>query len=70
MNSLDVSAIPTKQTDPAPDLAQTLMKDQSFIEDLCRFSEGLVSEAAVQKRWRLSESEWITLGANEAQHQP
>ena len=54
-----------KQMDPVPDLAQTLMKDQSFIEDLCRFSEGIFTEAAVRKRWRLSESDWVRLGSDD-----
>src|SRR6516164_4244 len=48
-----------------PNLPATLMKNQEFVTDLARFAEGLESEAAVRKKWRLEESEWITLGEND-----
>jgi hypothetical protein len=47
------------------DLPQKLMQDQAFIEDLARFAENLVSEAAIRKRWRLEEEQWVTLGEND-----
>jgi hypothetical protein len=59
------AAVGKKRTEPAPGLAQTLMKDQSFIADMCRFAEGIFTEAAVRKRWRLSENDWITLGSDD-----
>lgn len=46
-------------------LAQALMKDSDFTLDLCRFAEGLVTESAVRKRWRLGEEEWVALNDDE-----
>ena len=40
--------------------------DPEFISDLARFADGLLSEAAVKKKYRLAESAWETLGSNDA----
>jgi hypothetical protein len=48
-----------------PNLAQTLRENADFVSDLCRFSEGIATEAAIRKKWRLEESEWTTLGEND-----
>ena len=44
-----------------------LITDDSFISDCCRFSEGILSEAAVKHRWRkvVSETDWATMGSND-----
>jgi hypothetical protein len=44
---------------------QLLIHDHSFISDLARFSEDILDEAAVRKRWRLEESDWLALGEND-----
>ena len=45
-----------------------LITDDNFIADCCRFSEGILSEAAVKNRWRkvISEADWTTMGSNDA----
>ena len=45
-----------------------LITDDNFIADCCRFSEGILSEAAVKHRWRkvVSEADWTTMGSNDA----
>ena len=40
--------------------------DPEFISDLARFADGLLSEAAVKKKYRLAESAWEALGSNDA----
>ena len=47
-------------TDPLP-----LINDHSFISDLARFAEGIVSQQDVKKKYRLEESEWDALGEND-----
>ena len=44
-----------------------LITDDNFIADCCRFSEGILSEAAVKHRWRkvVSETDWATMGSND-----
>ncbi len=38
-----------------------LIENQEFISDMCRFSEGIVSEKALRKKYRLAESDWEKL---------
>jgi hypothetical protein len=42
--------------------------DENFelIADCCRYSENIMSEDAVRKKWRYSEAEWEKLGADAA----
>jgi len=42
-----------------------LINDHSFISDLARFAEGIVSQQDVKKKYRLEESEWDALGEND-----
>src|SRR5215831_7408589 len=44
-----------------------LITDDNFIADCCRFSEGVLSEAAVKYRWRrvVSETDCLTMGSND-----
>jgi hypothetical protein len=39
---------------------------RELITDLARFSEELISEAAVRKKYRFSEHDWENLGGNDA----
>ena len=47
------------------DLTGAQLEDnQEFVADLCRFSEEILTEAAVRKKYRLAESTWSLLGEN------
>jgi len=48
---------------PAPDRA--LIDNHELVTDLARFSETLLSESAIRKKWRLSEETWELLGADD-----
>jgi hypothetical protein len=39
---------------------------RAFVRDCVRFYEGIITEEAVRKRYRLSEATWTSLGNNEA----
>ena len=43
-----------------------LEDNQEFVVDLCRFAEGLLTEAAVKKKYRFDDATWETLGSNDA----
>jgi hypothetical protein len=45
--------------------AANLLNDDAFFTDLARYAEGLLSEQLVRKRYRLADSTWESLGANE-----
>ena len=59
-------ALGERQQLSAPNLSQTLMKDEEFITDLCRFSEGVYTEAAVRKKYHFTEETWTALGTDDA----
>src|SRR5262245_39926471 len=40
-------------------------KDAEFVLTLTRFAEGLISEAAVRKLYRLTETDWERLGSDD-----
>src|SRR5215831_19936849 len=43
-------------------VARSLIDDQSFIEDLARFAEGVLSEKQVRQKYHLfDESTWVAL---------
>jgi hypothetical protein len=49
-----------------PNLPATLMKDQSFIEDLARFADGVLTEKQVRQKWHVfDETEWTALGQSD-----
>jgi hypothetical protein len=50
---------------PVPDPTRSLRENHELIQDLCRYAEGLCSESAVRKRWRLSEEVWEELGGDD-----
>jgi len=43
----------------------SLVSDHLFIEDLARFADGTLSEAAVKSRHHLSNEDWAALGEND-----
>jgi len=48
------------------DLASSLRENQELIEDLCRYSEGILTERQVRQRWHLANDEvWTSLGADD-----
>jgi len=58
----DVSE-PPPWNKPAPD--RSLIDNHELVTDLARFSETLLSESAVRKKWRLSEEVWEQLGGDD-----
>src|SRR5215813_7267571 len=49
------------------DLASSLRENQELIEDLCRYSEGILTEKQVRQRWHLANDEvWTSLGTDES----
>jgi hypothetical protein len=45
-----------------PSLTQPLRENIELVDDLTRYAEGIYSESAVRKKWRLSEEAWELLG--------
>jgi len=49
------------------DLASSLRENQELIEDLCRYSEGILTEKQVRQRWHLANDEvWASLGTDDS----
>src|SRR5262249_6876431 len=46
--------------------AGSLLDNLELITDLCRYSEGLLSEAAVRKKYRFDNKTWEKLAADDA----
>jgi hypothetical protein len=44
----------------------SLAENQEFVADCCRFSEEILTENQVRKKYRLSESSWSILGENDS----
>jgi len=57
-------SVPGFVVDDAPNLP-TLRNDFEFVLTLTRFSEGLTSESAVRKLYRLTEADWELLGKDD-----
>ena len=51
---------------PVPDLAQSLRENLQFVQDLCRYAEGLDSESAIRRRWKLPDDVWEAFGDDDA----
>ena len=43
----------------------SLTENQEFVADCCRFSEEILTEAALRKKYRLAESSWQALGSDD-----
>jgi hypothetical protein len=61
LNQRTTTTLRPTQSDTTP-----LIENHELITDCCRYSEGLMDEAAVRKKWRLSEDVYTRLGENEA----
>ena len=48
------------------DAAKSLIDNLELITDCCRYSEGLLPEAAVRKKYRFDEATWKRLGEDDA----
>src|SRR5262249_9353895 len=46
--------------------AQSLIEDHEFVTDFARYSEGLMSEAVIRKKYRFDETTWERLGVDDA----
>jgi hypothetical protein len=46
--------------------AGSLINNHEFISDLCRYAEGIFTEAAVKKKWHFDDVSWKSLGEDEA----
>ena len=43
----------------------SLIDNQEFISDMCRFQEGIVTEKAIRKKYRMAESAWEALALDD-----
>ena len=43
----------------------SLIDNQEFIGDMCRFQEGIVTEKAIRKKYRMAESAWEALALDD-----
>jgi hypothetical protein len=50
---------------PVPDLTKSLRENSELITSLCRFAEGLETESAVRRRWKLPDDVWEKLGKDD-----
>src|SRR6516225_7496503 len=48
-----------------PNLTQPLRENVELVDDLTCFAEGIYTESAVRKKWRLSEETWELLGTDD-----
>ena len=46
--------------------AGSLIENHEFVEDLCRYAEGILTEAAVKKKYRFDDTTWEKLGSDDA----
>ena len=54
---------PPPPSTPPPE--RSLIDNHDLITDLARFAEGISTESAVRKKWRLSEDTWELLGSSD-----
>jgi hypothetical protein len=47
------------------DFPSALLEDRDFIVDFCRFSEGILDEKFLRRKYRFDESVWESLGSDE-----
>src|SRR5262249_37991315 len=48
-----------------PNLSQPLLENIEFVNDLCRYAEGLLTEQQVKKKYRFDDATWESLGSDE-----
>ena len=51
--------------DSVPDLAAQLLTDTQFVEDLARYSEKLLTEKFIRRKYNLTDDAWEQLGNND-----
>jgi hypothetical protein len=61
----DVESDDAATPNSVPDPTRSLRENHELIQDLCRYAEGICTESAVRRRWRLSEETWELLGADD-----
>jgi hypothetical protein len=49
-----------------PDLAAQLLKNDTLLSDMARYSESILTEKYIRKKYRLAESDWVSLGNNDS----
>src|SRR6516162_6803203 len=52
--------------DSAPDLAAQLLADTEFVSDLARYSEKLLTEKFIRRKYNLTDDAWERLGEDDA----
>jgi hypothetical protein len=52
--------------DSAPDLAAQLLTDTEFVSDLARYSEKLLTEQFIRRKYNLTDDAWENLGEDDA----
>ena len=52
--------------DPVPDLAAQLLTDTEFVADLARYSEKLLTEQFIRRKYNLTDDAWEQLGNDDA----
>jgi len=50
---------------PTMNDAGSLIENHEFVEDLCRYAEGILTEAAVKKKYHFDDAIWESLGSDE-----
>jgi hypothetical protein len=59
----DLGTDNTPAPNPLPNRAQSLRENDELVSDLARFSEGILTEKQIRKKWHLlNESAWVALG--------
>jgi len=48
------------------DLPRSLIENHEFVTDLARYAEGVLSEAAIKKKWHFDDASWESLGSDDA----
>ena len=51
---------------PTMNDAGSPIENHEFVEDLCRYAEGILTEAAVKKKYRFDDGTWTSLGEDDA----
>ena len=52
--------------DSIPDLAAQLLADTEFVSDMCRYSERLLTEKFIRRKYNLTDDAWERLGEDDA----
>jgi hypothetical protein len=52
--------------DDVANLPRSLIENHEFVTDLARYAEGVLSEAAIKKKWHFDDASWESLGSDDA----